>query len=98
MRINEKSFIDSVIVIKDSNDMLVGFPHLSFAKIVKKTWLRKESMKQVNKVSEAECNCPKRTETPREDSWKKIERTKEAILNHFKVLRLILANIEKSRP
>ena len=41
-------------------------------------------MKQINKVSEVECKCPERTETPREESWKKIERTEEAILNHFR--------------
>ena len=39
LRIGEQNFIDSVIVIKDSNDMLLGFSHLSFAKIIKNKWL-----------------------------------------------------------
>ena len=36
LRINEKQFMDEVVVIDDSNDMLVGFSHLSYAKVIKK--------------------------------------------------------------
>ena len=65
--------------------MLVGFPHLYYAKVVKKTWLKTKNKKeQINKVSVEDCECPVRTEIPEEESWNKIDRTEKAILDHFR--------------
>ena len=89
LRVGEKIFIDKVIIIKDSNDILLGFSHLSFAKIIKKQWLKEkdkvsqEPSEHDNKVEEV-CECPERIMTPGRDTWENIERSQEAILNHFK--------------
>ena len=47
--------------------------------------MEKSTLERVNLVKEAkeECKCPKREPTPGKESWSKIEKTKEAILEHF---------------
>ena len=58
LRICGKQFKDRVTVIEDSNDMLVGLPHLIHGRIIKKNWLEEKTY--VNQASETEkiCRCP----------------------------------------